>query len=140
MKLFPVTLALLAILTVSAGCQQQEKSTDNFESIRLQVCQGKYEQAIPALEAYRGKHESRAGLFLGKAWLGIGDYGKAREAFEITVKKFPGTLEDHKARYKLAWLSWVEGDAAQAKQQFEALANRPDGPLAAEAAAFAKAL
>lgn len=123
---------------VGLACSQGPAPPDRFEAIRQLVCDGKYEQALPQLKAYSGKHESRAALFMGKAHLGLGDYPAARKAFEAGVRKFPDTLEAHKCRYKLALLSYLEGDNETAKNAFEKLAADKDGPLAPEAAAFAK--
>lgn len=129
-------MLFLLSLTFS-GC---DRASDDFESIRLQVCRGNYRDAIPKLEAYSGQHESRAGLFLGKCWLGLDDFDKARGAFKTTIRNYPETLEAHKCRYKLALLLFMEGNQELAKEQFQQIADRKDGPLVAEAGAFAKRL
>lgn len=130
------SLTIIAIAIAIAGCGAQKKNSD-FEPIRQLVCQSKFAEAIPKLEAYRGKHESRAGLFLGKAYLGLGQNDKARAAFEKTVRQFPDTLEAHKCQYKLAILTFLEGDQQAARVQFSKIS---DGPLTGEAAAFLRFL
>jgi len=74
-------LVPLLILMSMAGCGQRSQS-ESFESIRRLVCEGRHAEAIPRLEAYKGRHQSRAGLFLGKAHLGLGDLDQARQAIE----------------------------------------------------------
>ena len=128
--------SIAGLIALLCGCGAAAP-TDDFEAIREEVCAGRYEAAIPKLKAYRGPEESRAGLFLGKAYAATGDYAAARAAWEAVVRNHPGSLEDHKCRYKLAWLSFIEGDEAEALASFESLASEPDGPLAAEATAFA---
>ena len=125
-----VLFAFAGVSLVIAGCEAQTK--DSFEPIRLMVCQGKYQQAIPLLQKYQGKHASRASFFLGKAYLGMGDTQKALAAFEATAKRFSNTDEGHKSRYKIGMIHYVNGDLENAKRQFDELAKHPDGPLAAE--------
>ena len=131
------TVIPLLSLIISIGCAQHA-SSGQFESIRQLVCEGRYADAIPRLEAYNGRHQSRAGLFLGKAHLGLGDFKKSRQAFSDTVRDFPESLEAHKCRYKLALLCLLQGDSESAKKQFSELSAPPDGPLVAEAAAMAE--
>jgi TolA-binding protein len=112
-----------------------------FQEGRTLVVQGEYEKAVPVLEDYiekhpKGEHASRAGLFLGKALLGQGRLKDARDAFEAVVRDHPETLEGHKCRYKLAVVAMLLGDAQDAVRRFDALASRPDGPLAGEARAM----
>jgi len=104
-----------------------------------------YEQAIPILQAYlkqrlQGKHASRAGLFLGKAFLGLGRLEEAKAAFRATVRDHPGSLEDHKCRYKLAVVAMLSGETQEAIRLFGELARNPDGPLVAEATVMQKFL
>ena len=128
------TLFAFVLLT---GCGQQS-SPNQFESIRQIVCEGRYAEAIPKLEAYDGRHRSRAGLFLSKAQMGLGDMNKARQVFDDTIRNCPDSLEAHKCRYKLALLSMLQGNAQSAKKQFFALSTKPNGPLAAESRAMAE--
>lgn len=134
------TFAGLLCCLMLASCAVGLKPADRFEAIREMVCDGEYQAAIPKLKSYSGTNNSRAGLFLGKAYLGLGDIENAKAAFESTSKKFPKTVEAHKCQYKLALLSYFSGETESAKAQFERLANEPDGPLAAEARAFAEFL
>jgi len=131
------TVIPLVSLMMLIGCGQNP-SSGQFESIRQLVCVGRFADAIPKLKAYNGQHQSRAGLFLGKAHLGLGDLAKARQAFSDTVRDFPQSLEAHKCRYKLALLSLLQGDSVSAKEEFMKMSARPDGPLVAEAAAMAE--
>lgn len=131
--------SLIACMLLS-GCQKAGQSEDGFETIRQLVCDGQYEAAIPRLKAYSGKHNSRAGLFLGKAHLALADFTSARSVFETTMAQYPDTPEAHKCKYKLALLSYLEGDTETAKVTFVELAERPSGPLAAEAKALARFL
>ncbi|MEO0459955.1 MAG: hypothetical protein AAF219_03855 [Myxococcota bacterium] len=50
------------------------------------------------------------------------------------------SLEAHKATYKLAWLTFIDGDPVRARAEFHEIASRPNGPLAPEAAAFVRYL
>ena len=138
------TMRLMFLAIFCAGvlvsCSQAQKPEDDFEAIRQLVCEGHYQQAIPKLMTYNGKHNSRAGLFLGKAHMGLGDLASARAAFESTIAMHPQTDEAHKSRYKLALLSYLEGDTVAAKAAFMEMSANPDGPLVAEAAAFARFL
>jgi TolA-binding protein len=133
------TVIPLISLMILIGCGQHSSSGE-FESIRQIVCQGRFADAIPKLKAYEGQHQSRAGLFLGKAHLGLGDLEAARQTFTATVRDFPDSLEAHKCRYKLALLSLLKGDSAAARVQFAELSNEANGPLVAEAKAMAEYL
>ena len=135
---FKLRLVLALVVPVIAGCAASE-STD-FESLRQLVCESRFQEAIPKLKAYSGIHEARARLFLGKAWMGLGEYAKAAKVFESGIRDFPLTLEAHKCRYKLALVAYLQGDIELAEQQFRLLAELKDGPLVAEAVAFAKRL
>jgi len=142
------TLAWVTLAT-SAGCHRAGAAAggdqDDFHNGRTLVCEGKYREAIAPLEKYqreqpRGKNASRAGLFLGKAHLALEDHAAARQAFDATIKDYPDSLEAHKCRYKLGLLDLLEGKDDEALVRFEALANQPDGPLAAEALAWTRHL
>jgi len=109
------------------------------------VTQGRYQQAVPLLTAYlakhpQGRHASRARFFLGKAHLGLGDLVRARAEFQATRRDYPGSLEAHKAQYKLAMVDLWEGHRDAAVGRLGALADRPDGPLAPEAHAMRRFL
>ena len=139
-----VGLFLAAACAVAlCGCQSKiAEQKDQFIQGREAVCSGRYEAAVPLLEAYlrefpTGEFASRAGLFLGKAHIALGNYSKARAAWQDTIDRFPETLEGHKCRYKLAVLALVQGHTADAQARFAAMAGAPDGPLAAEAGALA---
>lgn len=138
---------LAALLATSIGCQANAgpnvvRGSDKFQRGRALVCQGAYAEAIPVLEQYlaespRGKHASRARFFIAKAHLGQLHFDAARKAFQQTVQDYPGSLEAHKSRYKLAQLDFLQGRVVEALGAFEKAAHTPNGPLAPEAAAFA---
>lgn len=142
-------LLAVACLIAAAGinCDSIAPKQGNklFHEGRGLVISGNYSAAIPVLSKYMhlhpsGKHASRAGLFLGKAYLGLGDTTKAAEIWNLTVKNYPATLEGHKCRYKLAMLLMLTGEKDQAIAAFGKLATSPDGPLAPEAEAMRKFL
>lgn len=124
--------ALVAALLLP-GCGGQ----DRFDVARRDVCEGRYAEAVDTLKNYRGPEGSRAGLFLGKAYLALGDVAEARAAWEQTRQDFPTSVEAHKCRYKLAMLDMLSGDDEAAAAAFRAMGDAPDGPLAAEATAMA---
>ncbi len=138
-----VHLAIFSLVFVwSCNHYRQEDGRDEFFAGRSLVVSGNYQRAVSVLRRYlqanpKARHASRAGLFLGKAYLALGQYQDARAAWENTVATFPGSLEGHKCRYKLAFLGMIMGDGESARRQFEELASRPNGPLAPEAKAFA---
>jgi len=141
-QLLVVAASLLMVLPF-AGCDKPTRGATNhqFDSIRTMVTRGKYQEAIPKLEAFlkenpKSKDASRAGLFLGKAHLGLGDLDAASAAFEATIRDYPNSLEAHKSRYKLAVISLLQDDPEGALKRFSQLAEKPDGPLAPEAAAM----
>lgn len=138
---------LLLSCLFAAGCNSGRNASPNsdFDQGRSLVVAGKYAEAIPVLRRYlkedpQGKHASRAGLFLGKAHLALGDIEAARQAFDDTHRNYPDSLESHKSKYKLAMISLLSGDRQDALERFQQLAQAPDGPLAAEATAMAEFL
>ena len=142
-----VLIALLCLgLVPSCGKKDHSSpSKDAFLHCRHLVNTGQYQDASNCLRGYardypNSKFASRAGLFLGKAELALGNFENARTAWQGVKSRHPNSLEGHKVRYKLAVLNMLEGKRAQAIQQFEAMATTPDGPLAAEAKAMARAL
>jgi len=145
-RLLVLTVPLLSLI-IAAGCaaHAQKAHNDEFHQGRALVTQGKYAEAIPLLEQFlksqpKHKNASRAGLFLGKSHLALAEYDKATKAFESTVANYPGTLEDHKCRYKLGLVALLQNDPITARVRFEQLAQKPDGPLAAEATAMVRHL
>lgn len=132
-------------IVVLFACAPSTEQKDAFTAGRTLVTEGRYESALEALEVYLdrwpdGEFACRAWLFVAKAHLARGDFEQARAALETCVRDFPDSLEAHKCRYKLAVLDLLEGDPAAARLRFEDLRSHPDGPLAAEAAAFARFL
>ena len=109
------------------------------------MTQGEYEKAIPELRQYladnpQSKNASRAGLFLGKVFLGPGRFEDAKTAFENTIREYPAALEAHKSRCKLGMISLLLDDGEDVQQRFQALASDPDESLAPEAKAIVEFL
>ncbi len=148
--LMAVHLVAACLLLTMAGCGTESnaanrKASATFAAIRADVLRGDYETTPDRLAKFIDAHPkhpdaSRAGLFIGKCFLALGDLPAARQAFQTTVDTYPGTLEEHKCRYKLAVVTMLEGDREDAIRQFAAMADEPDGPLAPEAAAMAQYL
>ncbi|MEQ8767453.1 MAG: tetratricopeptide repeat protein [Planctomycetota bacterium] len=137
-------IAWVSILLVAA-CQKDESKPGTPFDGRDLVIAGRYSEAILALEHDlerdpRSPRASRAWLFLGKAHLALGNLEDAESAFRSAVREFPSSLEAHKSQYKLALIALIRGDREAARRGFEALAQSPDGPLAAEATAMARHL
>ena len=136
-------LAAVLLLAVS-GCGRSNDAKQ-FHDARNLLIGGKYDQALPALDAYletnsEGKFRSRAQFLIAKAQLGRGNLKEAKAAFVRTKNLYPQTLEAHKARYKLALVAMLEGRDQDAILQFERMARAPEGPLAPEAGAMARYL
>jgi TolA-binding protein len=136
-----------AIAVIGINCDPVAPKRGNklFHEGRGLVITGQYSGAVPVLSKYMhlhpsGKHASRAGLFLGKAYLALGNTTKAAEIWSLTAKNYPATLEGHKCRYKLALLLMLTGEREKAAEAFGRLANSPDGPLAPEAEALRRFL
>ena len=144
------TPALLVLLIPCAlGCRQPAANdtvkSDDFHRGRTLVTQGKYKEAIPLLQKFikeqpHHQNASRAGLFLGKLQMGLGDYDMAKVEFEFTIREYPTSLEAHKSRYKLAVIAMLQGDDDDAIKRFAELSEKPDGPLVPEAAAMVRFL
>ncbi len=135
-------LILGSCLFMLPGCgAARSQNNALFKQGRDLVRTGRYEEAIAPLTQFQREQPhaelaSNAGLYLGKAYLALGRFDEARTAWGDTVENYPNSLEGHKCRYKLAFLSFMEGDTQSALDQFTALADAPDGPLAPEALAF----
>ena len=112
-----------------------------FYEGRTLAVQGRYLEALPVLEQYlskfpNGRFAGRAGLFLGKCYMGLGQLEDARKAFVDTRNRYPRSLEAHKSAYKIAVIAFLLGEEKEALRQFTELSRNPDGPLCSEAAAF----
>ncbi|WP_425394976.1 tetratricopeptide repeat protein [Aeoliella sp.] len=137
---------LLLVAAVVLGCTSCGNGAgtaqrDQFLAARQLVVDGKYQEATAPLEAFITQHPgnkfcSRAGLFLGKAYLAQDDMAQAKKWFQWTVDNHAQTLEGHKCKYKLAMCAVLEEQYDKASDQFATLAEKPDGPLAAEATAW----
>ncbi len=151
-RMFLQTVLVFALSAMLIGCEPPARKKRNnvpgsnrFAAARELVVTGKYEEGIKELKHYQGQHPegehaSRAGLFLGKAYLATDDLPAAQAAFEQTIQSFPESLEAHKSRYKLAMILFWENKTDEALKAFEAISSKPDGPLAAEAGMVAKHL
>lgn len=134
-------VCVIAVAGINCDIVAPKQGNKLFHEGRGLVVTGQYSAAIPVLSKYMhlhpsGKHASRAGLFLGKAYLALGHTTKAAEIWALTAKNHPATLEGHKCRYKLALLLMLNGDREKAAEAFGRLADSPDGPLAPEAEAM----
>lgn len=132
---------IIAAACSCLGCGGKEGASDEFLAARQMVVDGKYAAAAQSLENYVDKNPqasdaSRAGLFLGKAFLAQNDLVQAEKWFQWTVDNHPRSLEGHKCRYKLAVCALLSGERDDALKRFQDLAASPDGPLAAEATAM----
>ena len=141
----PSVLLVLGLVAAGARCESSREGRDVFREGRRLVTVGHYEEALPVLERYlaehpQGRQASRAGLFVGKAHLGLGELERAALAFEATARDYPDSLEAHKSRYKLALIALLRGERGDARARFAALAEAPDGPLAPEARAMRRML
>jgi TolA-binding protein len=121
------------------GSTSTEKNL--FYEGRTLAVQGRYYEALPVLEQYlsqfpNGRFSSRAGLFLGKCYMGLGQLEDARSAFADTRTRYPQSLEAHKSAYKIAVIAFLLGEEKEALRQFTELSRNPDGPLCSEATAF----
>jgi TolA-binding protein len=129
---------LLAAVLILVGCQSG--ADDPFLVARRHFVKGDYAVAEKMLSQYvnqpGGQYASRAGLFLCKAGMARDDLPFAAKWCQWTIDNHPDSLEAHKCRYKLAVISLLQGDDELAASRFKAIADRPDGPLAAEARAM----
>lgn len=139
-RLSSIVGAIMCLALLALGCAKPV-SPSKFDSIRQMVIDGNFEAAIPRLAAFQSEHPgstdgSRAGLFLGKAYLGLGELDEAANAFEATIAKYPKSLEAHKSRYKLGFIALLRDDPEKAEAIFDRLADERGGPLAPEAMAM----
>ena len=109
--------------------------------MRALVISGNHDQAIASLEAYaaehpRGKHASRAGLFLFKANFAKRDYAEARKWCDWTIQNHPNSLEARKCEFKLGLVLMAQQDLGGALKQFEAVVSSNRNPLRPEATFF----
>ncbi len=91
---------------------------------------GNYQQAIYSLEAYENSNPGRGQTaeFLGRAYIGIGNYAKAEENFVLALEREP-KLEPT-IRLAMASLEQKRGQDLLAVQQFYAIRNQSrDDPL-----------
>lgn len=143
-RLLRVTvLVLMAMLAECALVGNKER--DEFLQARSLVTSGRYSEALQSLRDYEkefpsSEYASRARFFVAKCYLGMNDPGSARVEFESVIQRFPDSVEAHKSRYKLAMIDLWEGNRERALQRFQAMAEKPDGPLAPEASAMVRYL
>ena len=141
---FCMCSAIVGVTVCVAGCiKQQPRSgaAGSFTAGRQALMRGEFEQAIKYLEAYRrqgkaGALASRATFLMAKSYLGLNDFAAAREWFERTISEYGHSEEAHKARYKLAMISLMQGEMHDARRRFQELVDRPSGTLVPEATAM----
>ena len=140
------TWCVLGTAVLIAACGRTgPKPAGAFDQARELVTQARYQQAIPLLSDFRRRYPtspdaSRAGLFLGKAHLALGDFEEAKKEFQHTIQTYPQSLEAHKCRYKLALVAMLEGSPQRAVELFRKLTDKPAGPLVPEATAMVRYL
>lgn len=144
-QLIPLAI-LLAVLGTGCGGANAPAGRGagggDFTSGRELVCRGEFDKGIGKLEEYlkdepRGKFASRAQFFVAKAHMGKLDLDAATTAFQKTIDDHAGSLEAHKARYKLAQILLLQGDEKGALAAFEKIVAKQDSPLVPEATAYA---
>ena len=143
-------MILILILSVAASdsCAWSwpfGKKTKRFDTGRLLVTQGKYEDGIGYLEAYleknpNGVNASRARFFIAKAYIGMGKLETARLMFMETIEMHPDSDEAKKSRYKLAMIDLWQGNIKAAKDRLYQENQILDNPLAPESNAMLKYL
>ena len=141
MKVQQLLAVVLGIVFVS-GCQGAGKEKQRFLDARQKVVEGQFAAAQPLLRSFLDEHPdsqyaSRAGLFLGKAYLGMRKFEESRAAFQETIDRYPESLEAHKSRYKIAVVDMLVGETREALHQFESIAKNAEGPLTGEATVMA---
>lgn len=126
---------------IAACAGRQDGESRDFTNGRKAVIKGDYHKAVSLLQNYldkspRGKHASRSHLFLGKAYVGLRDYERAKEIYRNLADSFPNTLEGYKAQYKIAEIEMYLGRKSEARALFAKLANGKNGPFTPEAEMF----
>lgn len=144
LRILRCTGGLLVGLCLASGCDAQQTSQE-FHEGRSQLMRGELQKADVTLSRFATSHPthklaSRAAFLQGKAQLGLGNYGKAQQCFETTIKRYPKSDEAHKSRYKLAMLELFRGNRDAALQKFQALVDKPSGTLVPESQAMVRML
>ena len=117
------------------------KDKGPFGKGRTAVCSGAYQEGIKRLDEYihdypAGRNAARAGLFRGKALIGLGDYTDAQSVLKNVIDQYPDSLAAHKSKYKIALAKLFDGDEPGAIKCFQELRSEKNGPLVPEAEAF----
>lgn len=138
----PIRWVLLLCLLLVLGCGVKQKGPTGqaFELGRQDVLSGEFESGIQRLERFLDEHHGhdlavRANFLIAKAHLGLGDYAAAKQWFNHVIEQHPATEEAHKAKFKLAMLSVLQGDREDARQRLESL-RMEAGPYAPEVVAW----
>ena len=128
-------LPSLLFLLTHFGCADKapNQSVQEFQSLRRQVLDGKYDETIPQLKNFleknpNSKHASRAGLFLFKCYFAQDDLENAKKWCDWTIEKHPRSLEAAKCKFKLVMIQMVAGDMDAAKKGFESLSQDAEIP------------
>lgn len=140
-----IVILLFAAFGVSGCGAKVAAPSGKFHEGRDALMHGRFDEAIAALNEHLKRHPqgelaARATFLIGKCHLGKGDFTASERWFEKTIQQFPATEEAHKAKYKIAIVKLLTGDAVDAESRFESLAQEADGPYTPEAVAMAKYL
>ena len=120
-QLAAVLLPSLLLSGLIVGCGAKKALDPQFTAGRQALMGGQYQPSIQKLEAYlrdkpNGGLSSRASFLIAKAYMGLGKFDDSRKRFEQTIQQYRDSEEAHKARYKLAVLSLIEGDREDARR------------------------
>jgi TolA-binding protein len=141
-----VGLSTLVLFTfIGCGAQQKKPLDPRFDQGRKLLSTGDYKQSMKSLQSYLdakpdGGLASRASFLIAKNHMGLGQSEDAAKQFKLTIKKYAKSDEAHKSKYKLAMLSFLNGDHDDARKQFQELVDKPTGTLVPESAAMLRYL
>ncbi len=144
-QLIQIGMILVGISCVLGSCSRTNEKSALFQNGRTLVMEGRYNESLSPLQEYlseypEGKSASRAGLFLGKAYLALDRKKDARATFAATAAHYPDSPEAHECLYKLALVDLFDNRRAEAIRRFQQLSSQPNGTLAPEATAMVRFL
>jgi TolA-binding protein len=86
------------------------------------------------LAAERPTDDARLSFKAALEFLEAGDYTRSRRRLTELVEKHPDSAEAPRARYRIAYIHYLEGDTARAVEEYDRLIEAaPLAPLAADA-------
>lgn len=146
---------LMVIAVAMAGCgvaappaavaANKGKASTQFDAARTLVHQGKFAEAVAALDAFLAanpnhKFASRAHFLRAKSKMGAHETEAAQIGFADVIKRFPTSDEARKAEFKLAMIEFLNGNVDEATKQFDAIEKAANGPYTPEASVWVKYL